>query len=137
MIRTALAVVAGFVVWFLVATAVNLGLRLSWPEYAQVEKAMQFTLAMKWARLAMGAISSLAAGYAASRAGRHGRAAVVATGLLLLALFVPIHYGLWDRFPVWYHLTFLLSLFPLTVLGGRLDARPVAAQGRYTGGAPA
>jgi hypothetical protein len=33
---------------------------------------------------------------------------------------------LWDKFPVWYHMTFLLSLVPLTYLGGRIaiDAFP-------------
>jgi hypothetical protein len=35
----------------------------------------------------------------------------------LLALFIPNHYLLWDKFPVWYHLTFLVSLLPLTLLG--------------------
>jgi hypothetical protein len=33
-------------------------------------------------------------------------------GILMLLIFVPIDYGLWDKFPVWYHLTFLLTLAP-------------------------
>jgi hypothetical protein len=40
--------------------------------------------------------------------------------LLLLALFVPFHLGLWARFPVWYHIVFLGSLVPLVVLGAKL-----------------
>ena len=40
-------------------------------------------------------------------------------GLILLAVFIPQHIALWNNFPVWYHLTFLLSLVPLTYLGGR------------------
>jgi len=39
-------------------------------------------------------------------------------GVLLLVAFIPQHVMLWDKFPVWYHLTFLLSLVPLTYLGG-------------------
>lgn len=29
---------------------------------------------------------------------------------------------LWDKFPVWYHLTFLVSLVPLAYLGGEISA---------------
>ena len=48
------------------------------------------------------------------------RRAAMYFGILLLALFIPNHYLLWDKFPVWYHLTFLVSLFPLTLLGAML-----------------
>jgi hypothetical protein len=37
-------------------------------------------------------------------------------------LFIPIHIQLWDKFPIWYHLFFLVSLVPLSILGGRLVA---------------
>ena len=48
------------------------------------------------------------------------RTAAIALGILLLVLFIPNHYLLWEKFPVWYHLTFLVSLFPLTLLGATL-----------------
>ena len=41
-------------------------------------------------------------------------------GVLLLVAFIPQHVMLWDKFPLWYHLTFLLSLVPLTYLGSRI-----------------
>jgi len=44
-------------------------------------------------------------------------------GLILLALFIPQHILLWPKFPVWYHLTFLLSLVPLTSAGGTMASR--------------
>jgi hypothetical protein len=52
----------------------------------------------------------------------------VVTGALLLLAFIPQHISLWDKFPVWYHLTFLTSLVPLAVVGGRwtTSAGPVA-----------
>jgi hypothetical protein len=40
--------------------------------------------------------------------------------VILLVAFVPVHITLWERFPPWYHLTFLLSLVPLTFAGGAL-----------------
>ena len=44
----------------------------------------------------------------------------LAGGLVLLALFVPNHIAIWDKFPLWYHLTFLSSLPVLAFLGGKL-----------------
>jgi hypothetical protein len=41
-------------------------------------------------------------------------------GVLLLVAFIPVHIRLWENFPVWYHLTFLLSLVPLTYFGATM-----------------
>jgi len=39
-----------------------------------------------------------------------------------------VHYSIWDKFPIWYHLTFLVSLPLLSAIGGSLrGARPVTA----------
>ena len=44
-------------------------------------------------------------------------------GVLLLVVFIPQHVMLWDKFPVWYHLTFLASLVPLAYLGGKIASQ--------------
>ena len=41
--------------------------------------------------------------------------------MILLVAFIPQHIMLWKTFPVWYHLTFLLSLVPLTYAGGTIS----------------
>jgi uncharacterized membrane protein YoaK (UPF0700 family) len=105
------------IAWVVVATVGNLILRVAWPAYAAVEAAMSFTLAMLLARLALGALSSLCAGFVAARITRRNGTSVKVLAVLLLAVFVPVHYALWDRFPVWYHVAFLLSLLVLPVLG--------------------
>lgn len=46
--------------------------------------------------------------------------ALLIPGVLLLLAFIPQHIMLWDKFPLWYHLTFLLSLVPLTYAGARI-----------------
>ena len=119
-------VVAGLVAWTAIVTLLNLGLRHGWPAYAAVEKAMLFTFPMMAARLAMSGISSLGAGYVAAWAGKGGRAALF-SGLVLLLLFLPVHYNLWEKFPAWYHLTFLASLPLLGWAGGTLWRPKVAA----------
>ena len=62
MLRTISALVAGFVVWGLVATLINFGLRAGLPGYTLAEPSMSFTLGMKVARLILGALASLSAG---------------------------------------------------------------------------
>ena len=34
-------------------------------------------------------------------------------GLIILAMFLPVHVNLWNKFPAWYHLAFLVPLAPL------------------------
>jgi hypothetical protein len=111
-------VLVGLVAWFCVATMVNLALRVSWPDYAAVEKLMVFTLGMQVARLLTGALASLGAGFAAAVVAKGSATPVRVLAVLLLLLFIPVHYALWDKFPIWYHVVFLASLIPVTLLGG-------------------
>jgi hypothetical protein len=111
-------VLVGLVAWFCVATMVNLALRVSWPDYAAAEKLMVFTLGMQVARLLTGALASLGAGFAAVVVAKGSATPVRVLAVLLLLLFIPVHYALWDKFPIWYHVVFLASLIPVTLLGG-------------------
>ncbi len=120
MLRSILAVVAGLLAWAVGVTVLNLGLRHGWPAYAAVEKAMLFTVPMMAARLSISGVSSLVSGFVAAAVGRSGQAALIA-GVLLLLIFLPIHYTIWSKFPLWYHLTFLASLPLLSVIGGRFS----------------
>ena len=120
-LKTVGAVIAALVTWFLVATVLNLALRAWWPHYHEAEIAFNFTLAMKFARLVLGAISTLGAGFVAAWIAKGRMTVATLTGIVLLCLFIPGHYMIWNKFPVWYHLTFLLSLLPLTLLGAALN----------------
>jgi len=122
MAKDILGVVAGLAVWIAIATVAGLAMRSQWPEYASVADAMTFTLPMMVARLAIGALATLGAGWVAAVIARRPVLAPVTAGVLLVVVFVPQHVMLWDKFPVWYHLTFLVSLVPLTYLGGEIGA---------------
>jgi hypothetical protein len=121
--KTIGAAIAAVVTWFFVATVLNLALRAWWPHYHEAELALNFTFAMKLARLVLGAISSLGAGFVAAWIDKGRMSAAILTGIVLLGLFVPGHYRIWSKFPVWYHLTFLVSLLPLTLLGAAFYRR--------------
>jgi len=118
--RTIGAIVAGIVAWVVVVTVLNIGLRLWLPGYVQVEHTLVFTLPMKIARLTIAAITSLCAGAVTRAVARSSRLAPWIVGLALLLPFLWEHIHIWSKFPVWYHLTFLLPLVPLVVLGAEL-----------------
>jgi hypothetical protein len=122
MARKALGVIAGLVVWIAVTTVAGVIMRAAWPAYASVADAMTFTLPMMVARLSIGAVATVAAGWVAATIARRSSLATLLPGVVLLAGFIPQHITLWEKFPVWYHLTFLLSLIPLALLGGKIEA---------------
>ena len=119
MAKKSFGVVAGLAMWITVVTVVGAIMRRSWPAYASVADAMTFTLPMLIARLLIGALATLAAGLVTAMIAPRSMLARLMPGALLLVGFIPVHIMLWDKFPLWYHLTFLLSLVPLTYLGGR------------------
>jgi len=118
-----LGVVAGLLAWVAIVAVAGVVMRGAWADYAAVADAMTFTLPMMAARLAIGALATVAAGWLAATIAERSAIARLAPGLILLLLFIPQHYLLWDKFPIWYHLTFLGSLVPLTWLGGQLATR--------------
>src|SRR5262245_50018192 len=120
MAKKILGVVAGLAVWITIVTVVGAIMRLSWPAYASVADAMTFTFPMQVARLSISFLATLAAGLVTATIVQRSVVARLMTGVLLLMAFIPVHVMLWDKFPVWYHLTFLLSLVPLSYLGGTI-----------------
>ena len=118
--RAILAFVVGLVVWVLVVSLLDRALRIFLPGYAAAEPGMSFTLGMMAARLTIGALTSLIAGAVAGWIAPASQVMPWLLGGLLLAAFIPQHLRLWSIFPLWYHLTFLVTLAPLIVLGSRL-----------------
>jgi hypothetical protein len=121
--RSILACLAGLLTWIAVVTVIDRGLRLSLPNYTAAEQTLQFTLVMKWARLLMAIVTSVVAGAATGWIARSSRWAPLIVGSVVLAMFVPLHIAIWSKFPVWYHLTFLLTIIPAVLVGARLPPR--------------
>jgi hypothetical protein len=121
--RSILAYLAGLLTWVVVVTVINRVLRLSLPNYIAAEQTLQFTLGMKWARLLMAIVTSLVAGAVTRWISPSSRWAPLIVGGMVLAMFVPLHIAIWSKFPVWYHLTFLLTIIPAVLVGALLPAR--------------
>jgi hypothetical protein len=128
--RTIGSILAGLVAWVVVVTLLNFGLRAAIPGYHAAEATLQFTIAMKIGRLAEAAITSLVAGAVVGWIEPSRKWAPWAAGLIVLAMFLPIHVQLWSKFPAWYHLSFLAPLVPLVALGGMLVRGARASAGR-------
>jgi len=121
--RSILACLAGLFSWAVVVTVINRVLRLSLPNYSVAEHTLQFTLGMKWARLLMAIVTSLVAGAVTRWISPSGRWAPLVVGGVVLAMFLPVHIAIWSKFPVWYHLAFLLTIIPAVFVGALLPPR--------------
>ena len=118
--RTVASIVAGLVGWAVIVTLLNFGLRAGLPGYHAAEATLQFNMAMKVGRLTEAALASLATGAVIGWIAPAKKWAPWVVGLLILTIFLPVHVSLWSKFPVWYHLAFLVPLAPLVALGARL-----------------
>ena len=129
--RAILAFLAGLVMWLLVVSVLDRGLRIALAGYAVAESKMTFTPGMMAARLTIAVMTSVIAGAVAGWISPVGVRVAWVMGAILLAVFIPEHVRLWNAFPIWYHLTFLVTLVPLVVLGSwltrtRTSGRPAA-----------
>ena len=120
LVRSLGAVVVGFIAWFVVATLGNLVLRAAIPGYTAVETAMTFTLSMQLGRLAVGLVSSVGAGAVCAAVARFRRWPAWVLAAILVLMFLPVHYTLLHKFPLWYHAFFLITLAPAVLVGAWL-----------------
>jgi hypothetical protein len=118
--RAILAGFLGLLTWILVVSIIDRILRLVITGYTDAEHTLQFTLAMKFARLLMAAATSIVAGAVVRWIAPLNSWVAPTVGAIVFALFLPMHIAIWSKFPVWYHLTFLLSIIPLVMLGSKL-----------------
>ncbi len=78
--------------------------------------------------LVLSVVCSLAGGAAAAAIGSSkGALAAMITAILLLLTGLGVQASAWDQMPVWYHLSFLVLLVPMTLLGGKLASRKAGA----------
>jgi hypothetical protein len=124
--RALLAVITGLVAWTVVATLLNYVLRIGMGGYLDAELLMKFSLPMMIGRLGVGAFASIGAGIAcakvlgaAAEPARRKKWAAI-TGMLLVLVFIPVHFYVWAAFPLWYHAFFLVTLVPFVMLGAAL-----------------
>lgn len=120
MLRNIGSIVVGLVAWVVIVSILDRCMRIAWPEYAAALPTFAFTLPMMFARLSEAAITTIIGGLVNRLLARTPLWPAAIQGVIILLFFLPIHYKVWHSFPVWYHLTFLGSLIPLTLVGAAL-----------------
>ena len=123
MLRLVAAIVVGALVWCVAIFVLGFVVGAAWPQMAAIRDMTLLTLPMLVTRLSISALGSLVGGYAAALTARENRRAPLGAGILLLAVFVPYHLSIWHEFPIWYHLTFFVSLPVLSMVGGMARGR--------------
>jgi len=125
-VRVIIGIFVQLVSWIAIALTLFIAVQTAWPAFAEANatfnatQVVLFDQPMMITRLVLAGIASILAAWIAGLTLRDNRIVPVVGGLVLLALFIPNHIQLWDKFPIWYHLTFLTSLPVLAIIGGRL-----------------
>ena len=127
MARAIIGVIAGYAVWSFVWLAGNALLFEAAGQ--EVAEGRSFTAAGPLLGiLLLSVVCSLAAGAATAAIAKvKARGSVPVMALLLLATGIAVQASAWSLMPVWYHLTFLVLLVPVCLLGARLATRPGVA----------
>ena len=100
-------------------------LRASWPDYVLAEPDKSYTLAMLLVRLLIFSSMIAATSGVATLVAGDKRFAWLAGGLILAVSIPPHLYPgyVWDDYPTWYHIVYLLSIVPIAVSAGLLAHR--------------
>jgi hypothetical protein len=130
MVRIILGVVAGFIVWSILwvgSDAVFSAISADWGKtsaefQAAVANKTPYALSttVTIALLIKSFIISIISGLIAAWIARENTKSTIILGFLLLIVGILVQLAHWNYMPLWYHLLFLLSLIPMTMLGGKL-----------------
>lgn len=120
MVRSILAVIAGFVLWTVLWLSCNAGLQKAGLLPAEVTQPLGDPKALLLLLIGSCVISAIS-GFATAAIARAGaKTAVTALGVLLLAVGIFVQSQVWNLMPLWYHIPFLLLLIPLCFVGASL-----------------
>ncbi|MBS1795075.1 MAG: hypothetical protein JSS81_14545 [Acidobacteria bacterium] len=132
--RIILGALAGFVIWAILWIGSDMILMALSPGWygrnmgefqAAMENKTVFTLdsLILIISLIRSVVFSLIAGFAAAWIARENTKAPLGTGILLLLFGIFVQSVYWNYLPLWYHLTFLILLVPVTIFGGKQKSR--------------
>lgn len=130
MLRIILGAIVGFIVWSILwvgSDAVFMAISSSYKEYLEGfnnallnKQPFETNSIILFLTLIKSFICSIIAGLITAVIAKENLRSTLITGVLLLAFGIFIQSVYWNYLPLWYHLTFLILLIPMTVLGGKL-----------------
>lgn len=133
MLRIIIAAIIGFVIWSILwvgSDAVFMAISLWYRESIEgLQKAVEtntsfnVSLTMLIISLIRSVIFSIISGLITAIISKESFKAPIILGVLLLAFGIFIQSIYWNYIPLWYHISFLLLLIPMTILGGKLSKK--------------
>ena len=129
--RIILGVIVGFIAWSIIWVGGNEVLASLSPDWygaykLQFEKAafnktpFESDSSFLILNLVRSMVTTLLSAYLAVFVANESRRTTLILGVLLLAVGIYFESTYWDQLPVWYHLTFLALLIPMSIAGGML-----------------
>jgi hypothetical protein len=123
MLRSVLAVLAGFATWTVLWLISNQLLMISARDQFHDDGTTDHAGLLAVILIASVVISIAAGWLTAKIAPTNPFGHALALGALLLAVGVGVQWQYWHVMPLWYHLSFLALLLPASILGGGCFAR--------------
>ncbi len=131
MVRIILGAIAGFIVWSILWVGSDeILMRISADWYGKHHNELKAAVEDRTAfmsdstilliGLVRSIIFSIIAGFTAASIAKENSKSTLAAGILLLLFGIFIQSIFWNYAPLWYHISFLVLLIPMTVLGGKL-----------------
>ena len=120
MLRSTLAVIAGFVLWTVLWLAANAVMTAAMPDSFN-EDGISDDNAIMIVSILLSVVFSVLGGYTTAMVAKvNEMKPVVILAVLELVVGIIVEISYWDVIPVWYHVTFLVLLVPSIVFGGRM-----------------
>ena len=130
MLRIIIAIIIGFVIWSILWVGSDAVFMAISPWYKEsiegFQKALETNASfnvpsiMLIISLIRSVFFSIIAGLITAIISKESLKAPSILGVLLLAFGIFIQSIYWNYIPLWYHISFLLLLIPMTILGGKL-----------------
>lgn len=132
MVRILLGVVVGFIVWSIIWVGSDQTLVTLSPEwYGAFTHAAERSLVNGVAidaidpmiyllNLLRSIITSIIAGYMCALAAGEYRRSTMVLGIILVLVGIAVEVAFRNAAPFWYHILFVIFLYPMAMLGGRL-----------------
>lgn len=131
MTRIILGIIVGFVAWTILWLGSDYIFGMLLPWYQAQNDALELAVVNQKAlpadntqlliRLATSVIASILSGFLSVVVSKEQAKTTIILGILLLIVGIAVQASIWSYIPIWYHLTFLVLLIPMTILGGKLN----------------
>lgn len=116
-----LGVIVGFIVWTIIFVSGETALKAISPSLVAPENATSVdSTGLLLGYLIRSIIASIVAGFTAAFIAKENARTPLLLGIVFMIVGVLVQISAWSVLPVWYHLTFLILLIPMTIFGGKL-----------------